>query len=456
VIWQGTLCMLTSKKIQNLIKCMSKHKNTLRFVRFVSLMAIFLFVYCTLDFLMADDSSTNRLGFHDYYSKDNIDVAVVGASKVYNGFDPQLANNLLNRSTFNLGTASQPLSATYYRTKELLNDHTVDTLFVDVEFSDLSRTLEGGKATWIVTDYMKGIEKFELALAHGSIETKLATLFPIFRNRDKLSIDFLKQNYTAKSCKEYIEYLPENPVYSGYGNYKGDGFNLGVKANPGYQFLCYPKEYNQFDQVTEPDPTAMDYLQKIVDLCKEKNTRLILISMPVSQLYLSQVDDYSYFQDYITVFTQENQIEYYNLNLCSDHIWLDSDFVNLDHLSFEGAQKATRIICDLYQKHDVQFAENLEEVQRDDLVGILYTAKRLDNNLLHLEWEYISKDSMDSNITAIVKVKNEAGDYIFSSNYISEPQIDLPIDMGSSIDLFVYSHENYIGNANFQKLDLNE
>lgn len=441
---------LTDEKTEEVYKC---RLYADRAGRLICLFFGILICYSIFDYLMTDDSSTNRLAFHEFYDQEEIDVAVVGASKIYHGFNSVLADEILEESTFNLGTVSQPTSVTYYRVKELLEKYDVNTLFVDVEFSGLSRELEGGQATWIVTDYMRGLNSLELALAHGNFKTKWATLSSVYRNRGNFSTEYLKNNYIAKHSYEYKNYLPENTIYSGYKLYRGKGFVEGIKENIGYDFFCYPEDYSEFDEVCTPNHVSMDYLSKIVELCRNSNTRLVLITMPESRLYLRKLENYTYFQSYIQDFCEENKIEYYNLNLLTEIEWEEKDFMNLDHLTLDGADKVTKILCEIYNGKVGSYYAGLESILENGIIGILYNVEEMNNGKLNLSWNIIKGNDLNSlSFQYKINVLDEERRKKYESEIFSESSIELEKENTDMITIEIYDDSQYIGDALFQNL----
>ena len=424
-------------------------KNGIRLLKLLCLMAEIIIVYYIAAFLIVDEGSTTRLAFHEFYEQSNIDMAVVGASKVYHGFNPELADSLTGVNTFNMGTASQPVSVTYYYTKELLKNYRPDTLFVDVELAGLPRKIEGGKSTWLVYNHMKGFEKYKMAFAHGDFTTKLATVCSLYRSRENIDLEFIKNNVKAKSTEAYKKYLPESEFYTSYNIYQGKGFVTGSKVNEGYDLFCQYYGYDEFDEVESPDSQAMEYLDKIVAECKENNVRVVFISLPQSRLYLSRVGDYDYFNKYITDYCNEKEVEYYDLNCVKSVIWQDGDFMDIDHLTLEGSEKLTHIISDIYNKEYPEMYNSIHDIPKQGIIGIMYSQEKIEGGDILTFDVQVDDDTDVSSLKYVIKMLRDKN-VVYESPILEENSITLD-RTDEKVMIEIYSKDgDYLYNARFQ------
>ena len=122
-----------------------------------------------------------------------------------------------------------------------------------------------------------------------------------------------------------------------------NGYYMRVDTNPQKEF---------------PDPTpltdytlgsnSMGYLQKMVDLCKENGIKLVLIKAPTEYPYW-----YEQWDEQVSKFAQENDVDYINYIPLQDDIGLDMSKDTYDaglHLNTDGAEK----MADYFGKYLVE------------------------------------------------------------------------------------------------------
>ncbi len=93
-------------------------------------------------------------------------------------------------------------------------------------------------------------------------------------------------------------------------------------------------------------PENLNYLQLIINLCKENNIKPILILLPVSETYYSNIDIemYNRLIENCNSICDINKISFYNYFF--DNRFLMNDFHDSDHLCTSGAAKISKIIND--------------------------------------------------------------------------------------------------------------
>ena len=82
-----------------------------------------------------------------------------------------------------------------------------------------------------------------------------------------------------------------------------------------------------------------EYLQKIIDLCKNERTRLMLVKTPSN----ATEEEKTYYNS-VEKIAKENGVEFVDYNLAYDEIGLDldTDFFDATHLNAWGAEKFSK------------------------------------------------------------------------------------------------------------------
>lgn len=95
------------------------------------------------------------------------------------------------------------------------------------------------------------------------------------------------------------------------------------------------------DETMQLDPSTFPYVRKMMELCREKGSQLVLFSIPSTEnmdMPRSRA---------LTVFAEENGLPYLDMDLHAGEIGIDWSIDTADkgdHLNFWGAQKATKYL----------------------------------------------------------------------------------------------------------------
>lgn len=172
---------------------------------------------------------------------------------------------------------------------------------------------------------------------------------------NRMSIDGMKwssakvNNIMASMTDEesFIEYVfPLLRYHSRWSELNGDDFaylfSRDQVTHNGYYMRVDTKAQQEF-----PDPApladytlgdkAMEYLQKMADLCRENGIELVLIKAPTEYPYW-----YEEWDEQVTAFAEENGVEYINFIPLQEEIGLDMSVDTYDaglHLNTQGAEK---------------------------------------------------------------------------------------------------------------------
>ena len=172
---------------------------------------------------------------------------------------------------------------------------------------------------------------------------------------NRMSIDGMKwslskiENIKASMTEEenFIDYVfPLLRYHSRWSELTGDDFEYlfqkELVTHNGYYMRVDSKPQGEF-----PDPRpladytlgekAMGYMQKMVDICKEKGIELILIKAPTEYPHW-----YDQWDAQVVEFAKQNEVEYINYIPLQEEIGLDMSVDTYDaglHLNTSGAEK---------------------------------------------------------------------------------------------------------------------
>lgn len=321
--------------------------------------------------------------YADYFNKDieklcahdkNSELIFIGASRTYRTFVPEIFESELELdNVINAGSSSQPYSASYYQLKDLLVDFTPKYVVLGVTGDKLvSSDLDQGKM--IVWDRIRH-KHIRTAFWCNCLENseKLYSLNS-YRYRDNLSFTNIKE-------------IRDEHIKIKNDSYKGDKSQTEYYADTGFIYsnstydngtipICGEADYSK-DNIIDSNKTWLD---KIVDLCKQNNIELFLVTGPTSMMRIYNIDNYQEANDFYNNYAKENNIVYHNLNLLKNResILPDTFMHDYNHVNGEGAEIVSRIYAEILINYlndndtSEYFYQSVNELKKstDRVVGV--------------------------------------------------------------------------------------
>ena len=265
--------------------------------------------------------------FYDM-EKDSIDVLFLGSSVVVNAFIPQEIYNEYGIRSYNLGSEQQSIYLSYYWLKEALRFQKPKAVVLDLKYirdihpNNVINTVEPLARKCL--DPMKWSSvKFEAV--HNLCQL----------NESLSELSFYLTNIRFHSRWSEIQEFDINDEMVKSYYLKGFG---PMTSNGPASYTTY--EQKDKSVKTEFVPLMQNYLDRITELCKENDIRLILIDLPGN--YMNDAVNNTH-----TDYAEKNGIEYYNL--CSTLYYnrigakLPEESA-VDHNNIWGAIKTSRFI----------------------------------------------------------------------------------------------------------------
>ena len=300
-------------------------KKLIRIISFVCALFIALGAVLYLGAVLQDARLDNREGhlLCGYYDvSDPHDVIFVGDCEVYESFVPSVLYEKYGITSYIRGSAQQLVWQSYYLLEETFRYETPKTVVFNVyalkygtpqDEAYNRMTLDGMK--WSASKY----RAVKASMTEG--ESMLDYAVPLLRFHSRiteLEADDFKYMFSSKKVS-----------HSGYLMKKGV-VPMTEEAESGRTLLDY----------TLPE-TAMEYLDKMRELCEENGTELILVKAPTNTWGFWWYDEWdAQIKDY----AQSNNLSYYNFISCKDEIGIDFTTDTYDegmHLNVYGAEKLT-------------------------------------------------------------------------------------------------------------------
>lgn len=304
--------------------------------------------------IVDDTQSYTRVMMHEYYNQGNIDILFSGASLCYRSFDTQILDERLGVNTFNAGSSSQDLDASYYLIKDAVNRYDLDhiylelspvmALYMNIEERD-SGKLNG---TYIVSDYMKpSISKAFYLLNASRPEYYVNSFFPARRNWEKLfDLAYVGALLKEKSSADYRDYSYDQLVYD-TEYYVGKGYVASKVKTSEHAF--YGTDGFTALKVEDINEEWFQYLYKIIRCCKENEVELTLVCAPLSEYLLIAYKKYDEYHRMIADIAVEENVDFWDFNLIREEYFTGKAELYQDeaHLNMYGAEKFSELVADL-------------------------------------------------------------------------------------------------------------
>ena len=279
---------------------------------------------------------------HSYYESGfNHEVIFLGDCEMYANFSPMVIYEESGIKSFVRANSSQLVHQSYYLLKETLKYEIPEVVVFNINSLRYSKKEKVNEAyNRLMIDQMKwSKEKIDLInVSMSEKESFLSYVFPILRYHSRID----------ELTFEDVKYLFKNETKS----FNGFIVNKGIVK---YENLPSIRPLNNYSFPSE----NMEYMDKIVELCKNNGINLVLVKSP--SLYPYWYDEYDrLIQDYAL----KNNLDYYNLLDVVDEVGIDYDVDTYDgglHLNLSGATKVSRYFSDILKNnYELDLSRNSE------------------------------------------------------------------------------------------------
>ena len=244
---------------------------------------------------------------------ENPRVLLVGDYHMQAALNPENWNNATN-----LAQSAEPYFLSYWKLKEILKHNKVDTVFLSASYHNFS-----------------GFNDFKLSNPKWSSEMfKRSYLIENYKELDNIEIDY--SAYFRVLWKQFCIYPHGNHIFY-FGNYKKHTTSTFDKVD-----LTINRHFYLNKIELETSQISTEYFIRTVELLKENNVTLIVISPPIHQVYQEKVPQ-KFKQNFYSVLSAMRAkgvivLDYTNLKL-KDDFYKDGD-----HVNFKGADTLSKLI----------------------------------------------------------------------------------------------------------------
>ena len=266
-----------------------------------------------------------------------LDFFVCGASHAMRGFRPDILDQELGVNSYNLSCSRQTMQGRYELLNLELNRNPAKTVVLELSYDSMTRNRDEEEPEGDM--YMLG--------KLGGFMPRIKYFFSAIRPKEYGRMYYNYIDNGVNCIKKIIHGTWTNKntkLEKGYAAYKRDDDELNQDLKKIYHTRSFE------ETVYEPN---VEYLNKIIALCKEKNVQLILVTTPLSKVTVCRYDNLDTFREWYENIANENGLQYYDFNLIMDKeekLPDSSAFSDKFHLGNKGAGTFTKMFTDVLNK----------------------------------------------------------------------------------------------------------
>ena len=303
-------------------------------------------------FLIDDTASYTRLMLHELYTQNqNIDVLFLGSSHCYRSLDPAITDQIFGKNTFNGGSSSQKLDASYTLLVEAGKRNKLQEVYLELYYANLQGDSLDERtdltSTYLISDYMKPSPNRLSFLLKASQPEYYANSFILGRRNWKKLLDpsymvSLAKKKTSWEYRSFSYIKGQEEAYLGKGYVGSSRFLQEADLEEGK----LPGKV--ISPVLSED--SRKALEKIADYCKKHQIRLIFFISPMPDATIESIGNYEEYRKEIETLSASLQVPCYDFNFCRKDVLglTDMDFQDSHHLNKNGAEKFSRVFSDFF------------------------------------------------------------------------------------------------------------
>ena len=251
-------------------------------------------------------------GFYNYQDAQvrrdlagEFDLLVSSASQGLRAIDPLALDDALGCHSYDLGTPLQTMYGRYLFLKRELERNPVTTVIIELSYDAMARSYD---------DY--GFEGSIYQLGRSDSPGQwLDYLFHQVPPRDWVQMLYDTLSRGVATWK----YLEENGSYTPF-QYETHGFFPGLMSTPMPSADLYEADYHKERLPTEAQEENLYYLDKCLELCRERGIETVLISTPLSEYMLWNWDGFDEILATHRAVSEKWGVPLYDFNLKKDKL----------------------------------------------------------------------------------------------------------------------------------------
>ena len=385
-------------------------------------------------------------------NKEDIDLLLVGDSRLYSSFDARIFEEKLGLDNVVVASSSsQPICGSYYLIKDYIERFHPKKIILGLDCDEMIEDARV-QAMLLVTDRLSLKNRLEM-FKNCFFGTDLFYMLDVYRFRNNLDDVFaIIRDHQELKASDYIQ--EDDGVQ--YYCYKGFIYRHG-----GVETGTMPMYFKSTFDESLFIPFNLEYFQKCVDICKENNVELELVSAPTSVMRMYYTENYDAGVKYYERFAEENGLVYHNLNYLKgrEDFLPDEMMCDFNHTNGEGAKIVSEIYTDILLKEgNGEDVDNLFYSSFADFSSDVHRIVSVDAKISAEDDGYhiLLRSLHDSKLTPLyqVEIRNGESDYQVLIPWTKEEEHLIGLERKGCEIKVTAKAENGEGSVAYQSYDL--
>ena len=300
----------------------NKHKTIIGIISFIIILLGIIYIIGEKFEAVANTNeafSDAKQRFDEFYSieANSLDMVYIGSSHSYCTFDPEIIDQQLNTSSFQLGTPLQHPDSSYYVLQEVLKYQKPKVVVFEIYWDMLDESFDikqsdllfkAWKSKDLQNKYIKEVFPInEKAKYYIKALRYQQDVYAYYNNRLKAKLSKLGLNNTNMK-KDDNKTIPKD-VYRSKGYVVSHQVISKSEMEEDNQFNNYDAKNWTFDK------NQKKYIDKIIELCNTNDIKLIFVTAPIANVSMEKIKNYDYINNQIIEFANNNEIPYIDYNM---------------------------------------------------------------------------------------------------------------------------------------------
>lgn len=319
---------------------MNQFLNTIKALAFIG---IFIALLLPVSYVLRNKEFAFAVSSFYEEEEDSLDVVFLGTSQILMSVSPMQLWNDYGITSYNLGQHGQSFALTYYSMEEAIRKQHPKLAVVDIFY------MMNQSKVVLTSNVHKTIDNLEWGLP------KLEAIYDVGGDEE------------AGSRLDYL--LPITAFHTRWKEITESDFKTQADFMKGAYFYYDVQSFDGIDPISEEEtmdvyPETLTYLNKMIELCKETGTELLLVKTPYVPTAGGEltVDIQYKMLNKIGEIAKENDINFINGLYSVNDIGLDfsTDMHDWGHVNVYGAMKITDYLGS-YIKTNYEIPDRREE-----------------------------------------------------------------------------------------------
>lgn len=286
--------------------------------------------------------------------KGTVDTIAIGTSLVHLGVDPEILDEELECTSFNLGSSAQPIAGSYYLLKDQVLNNPIKRVFLGFNTVGLNLKREESDKVpsklGIFDRIMSPLVRAEFVL--DLVEFPYYEKFFFYPTRIKKfsNLKAVKENIAYKRSEAYKAQISPEGVLNSYHTMGHETTDVSKYLEGEQPKMPGKAKWDREDIEAE----NIEYMRKIGEYCQKKGVECNIVIMPMAEPCAKKQGDLTDMDQFFQEICDEVGANLYSFNYTSCENVYDflpnECFYDGKHLNKKGAEAFTKLLAEEYKK----------------------------------------------------------------------------------------------------------